>query len=70
MVNFSKGFRSLNVKLLGSVGQMAAKLLAVKVGALKKKSAASNFTAEECASAFVPGSTSPGIKPSSKFDRL
>jgi len=34
-----KGFRSFNAKNLGSVGQRAAKLLAVKVGGLKKKSA-------------------------------
>ena len=36
---FFKRFRSLNAKTLGSVGQRAAKLLAVKVGGLKKKSA-------------------------------
>ena len=36
---FFKRFRCLNVKNLGSVGQRAAKLLAVKVGGLKKKSA-------------------------------
>ena len=36
---FHKGFRSFSAKNLGSVGQRAAKLLAVKVGGLKKKSA-------------------------------
>ena len=34
-----KGFRFFNTENLGSVGQRAAKLLAVKVGGLKKKSA-------------------------------
>ena len=33
---FFKRFRSFNAKNLGSVGQRAAKLLAVKVGGLKK----------------------------------
>ena len=36
---FLKRFRSFNAKNLGSAGQRAAKLLAVKVGGLKKKSA-------------------------------
>ena len=35
-VCFFKRFRSLNAENLGSVGQRAAKLLAVKVGGLKK----------------------------------
>ena len=35
-----KGFRSFNAKNLESVGQRAAKLLAIKVGGFKKKSAA------------------------------
>ena len=34
-----KGFRSFNTVNMGSVGQRASKLLAVKVGGLKKKSA-------------------------------
>ena len=38
-VCFFKRFRSFNAKNLGSAGQRAAKLLAVKVGGLKKKSA-------------------------------
>ena len=45
---------------MGSVGQRAAKLLALKVGGLKKKSAASAFKAGVCASAFSPGLTSSG----------
>ena len=50
---------------------MALKLLAVKVEGLKKKSAASAFTVEECASAFVPGSIRirQGLESFSKFDR-
>ena len=47
------------LKVFRSVGQRAAKLLAVKVGVLKKKSAASAITPKMCASAFGPGS-SPG----------
>ena len=41
---------------MGSVGQRATKLLAVKVGVLKKKSAASAIPTEVYASAFGPGS--------------
>ena len=37
---FKKGFRSFNTDNVGSVGQRASKLPAVKVGGLKKKSAA------------------------------
>ena len=37
--HFEKGFRSFIAENVGSVGQRAAKLLAVKVGGLKKKSA-------------------------------
>ena len=40
LVYFEKSFRSFNAESFGSVGQRAAKLLAVKVGVLKKKSAA------------------------------
>ena len=39
-LNLKKKFRCLNAENLGSVGQRAAKLLAVKVGGLNKKSAA------------------------------
>ena len=38
---------------MGSVGQRASKLLAVKVGGLRKKSATLAITAEMCASAFT-----------------
>ena len=56
LVCFFKRFRSFNAKNFGSVGQRAAKLLAVTVGLLKKKSAASAIPAEVCASAFIgPG---------------
>ena len=48
MLYFKKGFRSFNAENLGSVGQRAAKLLAVKVGVLKKKSAALAFTVKDC----------------------
>ena len=39
LMYFFKRFRSIYAKNLGSAGQKAAKLLAVKVGGLKKKSA-------------------------------
>ena len=61
-------FRSFNAENFESVGQRAAKLLAVKVGLLKKKSAASAIPAEVCASAIGPGSRTPGVKSFSKFD--
>ena len=51
-----------------SVGQWAAKLLAVKVGVFKKKSATSAIPAEVCASAISPGSRLPGVKSFPKFD--
>ena len=51
-----------------SVGQWAAKLLAVKVGVLKKKSATLAIPAEVCASAIGPGSSGHGLKSFSKFD--
>ena len=53
-------FRSFNAENFGSVGQRAAKLLAVKVGLLKKKSAASAIPAKVCASAIGPGVLEPG----------
>ena len=70
MVYISKGFRSFHTGNLGSVGQRASTLLAVKVGVLKKKSAATAIPAELCASAFSPGSSSwgPGVESFSKFD--
>ena len=51
-----------------SVGQRAAKLLAVKAGLLKKKSAASAISAEVCASVFGLGSNPGAVKSFSKFD--
>ena len=39
MLYFKKGFRSFNTENLGSIGQRASKLPAVKVGGHKKKSA-------------------------------
>ena len=65
---FFKRFRSFNAKNLGSVGQRAAKLLAVKVGGLKKKSAALAFTAKECAIVFSPDSSTSWVESFSKFD--
>ena len=61
-------FGSFDAKNFGSVDQRAAKLLAVKVGVLKKKFAALAIPAEVCASAFGPGSSTPGVKSFSKFD--
>ena len=45
-----KGFEYFDDKNLESVGQRALKLLAVKDGVLKKKSAPSAITAKLCAS--------------------
>ena len=67
-IHCEKKSRSFIVKNFGSVGQRAAKLLAVKVGVLKKKSAASAIPPKTCASAFGPGSSTPGVESFSKFD--
>ena len=48
--------------------QRAAKLLAVKVGGLKKNSATSAITAEVCAIAFGLGSSTPGVESFANFD--
>ena len=69
-MHFGKGIRSFHARNIGSVGQRASKLLAFKVGGLKKKSAALVFTAEVCASAFGLGSTSSVVKPFSNIDEL
>ena len=53
---------------IGSVGQRAAKLLAVKVKVLKKKFATSAIPAEVCASPFDQGLRTPGVQSFSKFD--
>ena len=68
MLYSEKGFRSFNTENLGSVSQRASKLLAVKVGVLKKKSAASAIPPELCAIAFGPGSSWPGVESFSKSD--
>ena len=47
---------------MGSVGQRASKLLAVKVVGLKKKSAALAIPAEVCASPIGPDSRTPEVK--------
>ena len=57
---FFKRFRSLNAKNLGSVGQRAPKLPAVKVGSLKKKSAAAAIPGKLCAIVFDQDSSLPG----------
>ena len=46
---------------MGSQGQRAAKLLAVKIGLLKKKSAASAIPAKMCASASAQVRVCPGL---------
>ena len=68
MLYFGKGFRSFNAGNIGSVGQRASKLLAVKVDVLKKKSAPSAIPAELCASVISPGSSSSGVELFSKFE--
>ena len=57
-----KRLRSFNSENLGSVGQRVLKLLAVKVGVLKKKSAASAIQSEMCACAIGPGSSWSGVE--------
>ena len=60
---------SIQALNIGSVGQRAAKLPAVKVEGLKKKSATKAITtAEVCASSFSMGSSTPGFKSFKKFD--
>ena len=61
-------FRSFNAENFGSVGQRATKLLAVKFGVLKKKSAALAIPAEVCASTFGPGSIPGKVESFSKFE--
>ena len=67
-IHCKKKSRSLRAKNFGSVGQRATKLLAVKVGVLKKKSAASAIPPKVCASAFSPSSSTPGVESFSTFD--
>ena len=68
LIYVGKSFRSFHTCSIRSVGQRVAKLTAVKVGGLTKKSANSTITAEVCASAISPGSTPPEAKAFSKFD--
>ena len=63
-----KKSRSSNAKNFESVGQRAAKLIAVKVGVLKKESAPSAIPPKVCASTFGPGSSTHGVESFSKFD--
>ena len=53
---------------MGFVGQWAAKLLAIKVKVLKKKSAISAIPAKVCASTISQDSSPPGVKSFLKFD--
>ena len=54
LVCFFKRFRSFNAKNLGSVGQRAAKLLAVKVGGLKKVCQPAPAPVSQCARVRTP----------------
>ena len=60
LLYFGKGFRSFNAGNIGSVGQRASKLLAVKVGGLKKNSAALAIAAELFARASTQVRVGPG----------
>ena len=51
-----------------SLDQRTSKLLAVKFGVLKKKSAAIAIPAKLCASAIGPDSSGSGVKSFSKFE--
>ena len=55
---------------MGFVGQWAAKLLAVKVKVLQKKSATSAIPPKLCAITFSPGSIPGEVESFSKFDSL
>ena len=63
-----KGFRSFNAENLGSVGQRASKLPAVKVGGHNKKSANQPWPLSN--QSARPDSGTPGVKSFSKFDGL
>ena len=65
---FFKRFRSFIAENLRSVGQRTTKLLAVKFGILKKKSATSAISAKVCASAIGLGSSLSGVELFSKFE--
>ena len=68
LIYFGKGFRYFQTSDMESVGQRAAKLLAIKVGGLKKKFAASAITVKVHVSAFGPSSSPPGFESFPKFD--
>ena len=57
------GIRSFHARSIGSVGQKAAKLLAVKVGVLKKK-----VDHPALVESLSPESSLPGFKSFSKFE--
>ena len=65
---FGKEFASFHTSKIELLGQRAARLLGVKVGALKKKSAALAIPAKVCASALCQDSSPPRIESFSKFD--
>ena len=65
---FEEGLRSFFTCNIGSVDQRTAKLLAVKVGVLKKKSAASAIPPKLSAIPFGPGSNLGVVESFSKFD--
>ena len=68
MLYFGKGFRSFHTGNIESVCQRASKLLDVKVGVLKKKSASLAIPAQLCASTLGPCSSLPRVKSFSNFD--
>ena len=68
MIYLLKSFRSFNAKNYDFVGHRTAKLLAVKIGVLKKKSAASAIPAKVCARSISLGSRTPWVKSFSKFE--
>ena len=70
MLYFGKGFGSFHTGNMGTVGQRASKLLAVKVGVLKKKSAALAIPAKLCASAISPGWRLSGVESFSEFEGM
>ena len=65
---FFKRCRSFNDVNMESLDKRASKLLAVRFGSLKKKSATLAFSAEECASVFDPDSSTSKVESFSKFD--
>jgi hypothetical protein len=68
LIYLFKRFRTLNAANLDSADQRALKLVAVKVGGLKKKSATLAIPADLCARAFGLGSNLGAVESFSKFD--